>query len=107
MLINFDLQPKIVEKIVYRNGATYRIRAEFSYVEGRFLGRIISIERIHTISEFSISNFQFSQNPLCIGGTVEKGDSNFAFDFGEETVSPYFSLDFFISQLTRAPSGRA
>ena len=58
MLTVLNLQPKIVEKIVYRNGTTYRICAEFSCVGGKVLGRIISIERIQAISEFSILNFQ-------------------------------------------------
>lgn len=104
MLINFDLQPKIVEKIVRKNSISYRVRAEFSYVEGKILGRIISIERVRAISEFPISSFRSSKKPLCLGGVVGQEESNFPCDFGEETISPYFSLDFFVSQMTRAPS---
>jgi hypothetical protein len=41
---------------------------------------------------------------LCLPGCVLRNNANFVYDFGETIISPYTSFDFFVSQMTRAPS---
>lgn len=86
----------IFERIVTdKNGVLVRIRFSIIEVNGKLQGNIISATPLVTPRE---------EAPVCLP-VVTKTTSVYAeVSSFVETISPYFSLEFFMSQPTRAPS---
>ncbi len=101
-MISPTLQPQIVEKIVRKNGRLFSVRAALIEIDGKPYVRVLSATPIQTIGDASK---QKSKKAYALPEIRTKAQSEaFAYKIGE-TVSPFFSnLDFFISQMTRAPA---
>lgn len=104
MKITENLQPQIIEKIVRRGGRCFNVRVVVAVVGGKAYYRVVSVTPVYSLERDSRFEIREKNIILCLSGAVAEGNSNFVYDFGGETISPYFSLDFFISQMTRAPS---
>lgn len=97
--LTYQNQSEIFEKVVTKNGKFFLVRFVIVERGARLCGRIISCEAIET---------------LPVGVTAETEHCLPAFSALEpapttkerfvEIVSPFFTLEFFISQMTRAPS---
>ena len=84
----------IFERIIRdKNGILVRVRFTVVEIDGKFQGQIISAIPLHT------------DDKLCL---PYKKDSKVVIEkeivFSDKIVSPYFSLDFLMSQPTRAPA---
>lgn len=95
----YQTQSEVFEKVVTKNGKLFLVRFVILEKEGRLRGKVISCEAIETLpagvtaeSEHCLPVFSDIQ-PAPITG-----------ERFEEIVSPFFTLEFFISQMTRAPS---
>lgn len=90
---------EIFEKVVNRGGTFFRIRFIILKREGRLRGKVLSCEAIETLSGETVET---SSAYLPIGSTKQSRPST-AVRF-EEIFSPFSALEFFMSQMTRAPS---
>ena len=92
-------QSRIVSKILRKKSGEF-VRAYFliSEIEGKYFVKLLKTEAIAS------DNFRTSEETLLPGNTVGDSAVEFVKSLGREIVSPYFDLNFFISQLTRAPS---
>ena len=94
----------IFERIVYdKNGVLVRVRFTVVEVDGVFKGQVVSIEPV--VSNTSSSKYKKPTEPICLACIKDNKDFslNLNTDF-ESIISPYFSLEFFMSQPTRAPA---
>ena len=92
-------QSNIFEKVVRQSGRFFRIRFVIVEREGRMRGKIISCEPVEVIDEIVTVEgkyfFPISSSAQCAprGKTCLQG-----------IVAPFSKLEFFTSQMTRAPS---
>jgi hypothetical protein len=107
MIATDNLQPKIVEKVVRKNGRDFTVRVAVAVLGDKTYYRVVSVTPVYALARDLRFEKRDKNQCLCLTGAVAQCDNNFSYDFGADTVSPYFSLDFFISQMTRAPSLRA
>jgi len=91
-------QSQIFEKVVLRNGKPFLVRFVVVEREGKLRGKVISCEAVETLAGESADTKQYL--PFDIGPATHAEETR-TFD---AIVSPYTSLEFFISQMTRAPS---
>jgi hypothetical protein len=86
----------VFERIVKdKNGTLVRVRFTVVQIDGKFAPQVISITPF------------ISEKPICL--PCIKKEQVVAQDYTPtfiEKISPYFSLDFLMSQPTRAPSYR-
>jgi len=102
-----NLQSKFIEKILTdRDGRQFRVLFIVSLVEGEIRGQIVSAQPIGERIKNIESRIKSKNEILCL--PCKKSD--FApiltsyFLLLTSFLSPYSSLDFFMSQPTRAPS---
>lgn len=114
-------QPKVFEKNIHdRSGRLLRVRFVVAEFDGRVYGKILSVEPIVELrsrncnKEVGIRNYelrfrnQSKQRPFLPLELVSSSIRNSKFILHNSLSSPYFhSLEFFTSQMTRAPSGAA
>ena len=92
-------KPQFVEKIITaQTGEQFRVTFLVALVDGEMRARIVSAVSLGTAPSVATTT-------LAISAPVEKQPTTFTYkpSFAAK-ISPYFSLDFFISQPTRAPS---
>ncbi len=87
----------IFERIVKdKNGTLVRVRFTVVEIDGKFQGQIISVIPLVAPS---------AENAVCLPCLKEnKLATEKLCEFFDSIVSPYFSLEFFMSQPTRAPA---
>ena len=92
-------QTKIVSKILRKKSGEL-VRAFFlvSEIEGKYFVKLLKTEPVVS------SDFETAKETLLAGKTAGDSAVEFVKSLGRQIVSPYFDLNFFISQLTRAPS---
>ncbi|OHA17646.1 MAG: hypothetical protein A2664_03435 [Candidatus Taylorbacteria bacterium RIFCSPHIGHO2_01_FULL_46_22b] len=92
------LQPQLVTKIlVAPNGESYRVVFLVTLVDGKISARVVSAEPLNVISEDDLI--------LCLPHFSSKFSSLISgLSSSSPIASPYVSLLFFTSQLTRAPA---
>lgn len=96
----------IFERIVKdHNGALIRVRFMIVEVNGKFTGQIISATPLASVTSTSAKPESKVGKVICL--PCEKDNKilieNSVAPF-ESILSPYFSLEFFMSQPTRAPA---
>jgi hypothetical protein len=94
----FGGEPEIFERLVEREGKLFRVRFLIFEREGRLLGKVTSCEAIETLSGETCEAGHYFPAAVELDGFSENIRT---FD---TVVSPYFFLEFFLSQMTRAPS---
>ncbi len=97
MLITQNKQiNSIFERIIQdKNGALVRVRFTVVEVNGKFVGQIISAEPLETVASLFLPIIESAKVAVY----------NFVSNF-TSTFTPFLSLEFFMSQPTRAPSFR-
>ncbi len=98
MLVNTSQKQlnNVFERIVKdKNGILVRVRFVVVEVNGKFQGQIVSIEPV--VKETSLCLPCVKSDKVVVEDTTPSFISK---------ISPYFSLDFLMSQPTRAPSYR-
>ncbi|OHA26314.1 MAG: hypothetical protein A3C06_04720 [Candidatus Taylorbacteria bacterium RIFCSPHIGHO2_02_FULL_46_13] len=105
------LQTKILEKVVRgKNGQLFCIRFEVTEIDGRTYGRILCVSPISELKSQSAVTIYRNRNknstnkPYLLRTPKQKAHKTESKDFNTKILSPHFSLDFFTSQMTRAPS---
>lgn len=93
-------QSEIFEKIVNRDGKAFRIRFVILERGGRLRGKVISCEAIEALSG-DIATEEEKCLPVF---AAKQSTPTTRVDF-REIVSPFSTLEFFMSQMTRAPAG--
>ena len=92
----------IFERIIRdSNGVLVRVRFTVVEVDGKFRGQVISAEPLVSMAEESKSDDTVVCLPCLKDNKILVDISNTGF---ETILSPYFSLEFFMSQPTRAPA---
>ena len=91
-------QSEIFERIVNRDGKLFLVRFVIVERAGKLRGKIISCEAVEALA----GSEQPSEGYLPVILNAQAAPSE-AVSF-EEIVSPYSTLEFFMSQPTRAPS---
>ena len=96
----------IFERIVRdKNGVLIRVLFTVVEIDGKFQGQIISATPL--VSEAENTKNNTSEKFVCLPclkkSKIITKDSHVSF---ESLLSPYFSLEFFMSQPTRAPAYR-
>lgn len=96
-----SLQTKILEKVVRgKNGRLVRVRFEVTEIDGRTYGRILSVSPIHELKPCTTIYRSIAQ----LAGARKEKEPRPVLGFTDSVVSPFTSLEFFVSQMTRAPS---
>lgn len=90
---------KVFEKVVRKNGKLFLVRFVIVESAGKLRGKIISCEAIEALKG-SVSPLQQNFLPFSLG----KSSVPASRIPREKIVSPFSSLEFFMSQMTRAPS---
>ena len=101
--------PQFIERIITSPaGEQYRVVFAVTFVAGQAKARVVSAEKIETISLRleAPANVQSNFNAMLALPCSAKAVSQSIKHFAEHSfkVSPYTSLLFFVSQPTRAPS---
>ncbi len=91
-------QSEIFEKVVLRNGKLFRVRFVVIEREGKLRGKVVSCDVIETLDGDINDTKKYFPLDIELGGFFEETRT---FDV---IASPYSYLDFFVSQMTRAPS---
>jgi|SRR3989344_948994 len=92
-------QYEIFEKIVQNDGRLFRIRFVVIERAGKLRGKVISCEPISELRGSVAEPYVLCGNCTESDIPVEKEQSFSSY------VSPFSSSEFFVSQMTRAPSG--
>lgn len=88
---------RIIEKIVTTEDGVFLARFAVAYVGGEFKAKLISM--VPAESPESISN-----DIVLLESPKEEQIIGFTEPLSNLTPSPYFNLDFFVSQPTRGPN---
>lgn len=106
-----SLQTKILEKVVRgKNGQFFSVRFEVTEIDGKTYGRVLSVSPVSELESQSAvtiyrnKNKTHTKKPFLLQGHKQKVSKTESKDFNTKILSPYVSLDFFMSQMTRAPS---
>ncbi len=98
-------QPKIFERMTRTmDGRLVRVRFAVAVIDGEVCGRIVGVEEV---GELPIFNFQFSifkKKTFCLAGANRKAEVVKSCYKNRKIISPFSTLEFFMSQMTRAPS---
>src|SRR3989344_5365523 len=111
MLISYSVQPHIYEKVVRaKNGRLARVRFVITDIDGQIRGRVLSVVPVSELpSRVTIYRNKTETsfyNQRVLNAPTKKTERFFQRACDGLITSPYFSsLDFFVSQMTRAPSG--
>jgi hypothetical protein len=92
-------QPQFVEKVITsQTGERFRVTFLVALVDGKMSAKVVSAVAVDTSPIVSSPVFS-------LAAPLEKKTVSFTYkpSFAAK-ISPYFSLDFFVSQPTRAPS---
>lgn len=107
IMISTYFQPQIIEKnIRSKDGRLLRVRVAVAQIDGRTYGRILGVELVGEITcnikHITCNTRRVGLLPIYIyTGNQPLGQNTFK----TKIASPYFhSLEFFISQMPRAPS---
>ena len=95
----YQNQSEIFEKVVTKNGKLFLVRFVIVERGGKLRGRVISCEALEVLPAGVTAE---SEHCLPAFSAVEPAPVTRR--IFEELVSPFFTLEFFISQMTRAPS---
>ena len=97
-------QSDIFEKIVQRNGRLFRVRFIVVESAGKLRGRIVSYEEVLTVSSVKDKGLRI-KDFLCLPPSrARHAVKDEGLRIKDSFSSPYFSLEFFTSQMTRAPA---
>ncbi|OHA20853.1 MAG: hypothetical protein A2849_04210 [Candidatus Taylorbacteria bacterium RIFCSPHIGHO2_01_FULL_51_15] len=105
MSLIYQKQSDIFEKTVRRGGKLFLVR--FVIVErcGQLRGKVLSCEPVEELAGCTMYDLGCKDKnyflPVRSKGTTPVADTKTTVD---EIVSPYTTLEFFMSQMTRAPS---
>ena len=91
-------QSEIFEKIVIRGGKIFLVRFVIVEREGKLRGKVISCEAVEALSGTKQASEGYL--PVTLNAPAAPSDIT-SFD---EIISPYSTLEFFMSQMTRAPA---
>ncbi|KKU96067.1 MAG: hypothetical protein UY29_C0016G0025 [Parcubacteria group bacterium GW2011_GWC2_48_17] len=90
---------RIFEKIVHQHGRLFLVRFVILEREGRLRGKIISCEPIGVLSDTGAAKEKYLLPISFSAKDAPEGKLCF-----KRIVSPFSKLEFFISQMPRAPS---
>ncbi|MEK7169660.1 MAG: hypothetical protein AAB767_00035 [Patescibacteria group bacterium] len=93
-------EAEIFEKIVRRNGRFFLVRFVIVERGGKLRGRVISCEALEVLPVGVTA-----ESERCLPAFSDVQPAPITRKRFEEIVSPFFTLEFFISQMTRAPAG--
>ncbi len=84
-----------------KGGRLFRVRFEVAEIKGEICGRVIFAEPVGELD--GITNHD-SRIKIFLGGITEKNPAPRSRIFASKILSPFSSLEFLVSQPTRAPS---
>ena len=94
-----EKRSEILEKLVQRDGKLFLVRFIVVERKGKLIGKIISCEAIETLSGETVS-----KEKKCLPVCSEKQSAPASKVVFRKIVSPFSTLEFFMSQPTRAPA---
>lgn len=104
MLSSPYVQPEIYERIVRaKYGRLMRVRFVAVEIGDEILGKIISVEPVLEIKNTLLLK-EGKEIILALPAPHNPISVSFSYRVSYKIPSPFFTLDFFMSQMTRAPS---
>jgi hypothetical protein len=97
--LTYQNQSEIFEKVVVRNGRLFLVRFVIVERGGKLRGRVISCEAIVALPAGAAA-----ERERCLPAFSRTEPAPVTRKHFKEIASPFFTLEFFISQMTRAPS---
>lgn len=97
--LTYQHQSEIYEKVVQRDGELFLVRFVILERGGKLRGKIISCEAIEALPAGITT-----ESEHCLPAFSNVEPAPITQERFEEIVSPFFTLEFFVSQMIRAPS---
>lgn len=104
MLTNSYFNPHICERVVRRNGRLFRVRFAVAVIDGEVCGRILSAEPVGELGSKKKEVRSKQEKAFYLPSPKKAGIAIKSRYQSKKIISPFSELQFFVSQMTRAPS---